>query len=137
MDFHRTSLDGRNFTRGKIERSTKKSFLSQFQTIPSFNSRIIEASEDTFVTVAEIDLDPRTFVREMHLADGDLLAYKTSDNVFRFRSVAEAGKRVLPDVAAPEATSRLCLTDFGLVVTRPGARVAIVWHWLDVLKVRL
>ena len=111
--------------------------LFLFQTIPSFNSRIIEASEDTFVTVAEIDLDPRTFVREMHLADGDLLAYKTSDNVFRFRSVAEAGKRVLPDVAAPEATSRLCLTDFGLVVTRPGARVAIVWHWLDVLKVRL
>ena len=61
----------------------------------------------------------------------------TIDNVIRFTDISTGQELATSDIPSSEDDSpNASLSDFGIVLTYPESRKALIWHWVDLLAGR-
>ena len=65
---------------------------------------------------------------------GNLLMSTTIDHDIRFTDISTGQELTTSDIPSSEDDSpNACLSDFGMVLTYPESRKALIWHWVDLL----
>ena len=69
---------------------------------------------------------------------GNLLMSTTIDHHIRFTDISTGEEVETSDIpnSNSDSSPNACLSDFGIVLTYPENRAAIIWHWVDLLAGR-